>query len=89
MTIQKYVFSSASVRKQNTSKATYTTRALTNGRVLSDILMPVPNCEREQQAIAEALSDADALITSRKLIEKKSNLFNSLFNQLLSEEQTI
>ena len=52
------------------------------------ILMPVPNCEREQQAIAEALSDADALITSlEKLIEKKSNLFNSLFNQLLSEEQ--
>ena len=81
---KKYVFSSASVRKQITSKATYTTRALTNGRVLSDILIPVPDCEKEQQAIAEALSDADALIASlEKLVEKKSKVQNSLANTLL------
>jgi type I restriction enzyme S subunit len=74
---KKYVFSSASVRKQITSKATYTTRALTNGRVLSNILIPVPDCEKEQQAIAEALSDADALIaTLEKIIEKQQKIFS-------------
>lgn len=39
---------------------------------------------KEQQAIAEALSDSDALIASlEKLIEKKSKIQNSLANTLL------
>ena len=50
--------------------------------------MPVPNCEKEQQAIAEALSDADALIASlEKLIDKKEQFIQlKLFNQKLKEQ---
>jgi len=80
---KKYVFSSAFVRKQIISKATYTTRALTNGRVLSNILIPVPNSEKEQLAIAEALGDVDVFITSlEKLIEKKESIFSGLKREL-------
>ena len=39
---KKYCFASKSVRQQIVSKGTYTTRALTNGRVLSSILLVVP-----------------------------------------------
>ncbi|MGB2534051.1 MAG: restriction endonuclease subunit S [Candidatus Puniceispirillum sp.] len=86
---KKYVFSSALVRKQITSKATYTTRALTNGRVLSNVLIPVPDCEKEQQAIAEALSDADALIASLEtLIEKNQWLKASVISQLIGQNQS-
>ncbi len=54
-----YCFRSASVRKQIISKASYTTRALTNGRILSAIVLPVPPLP-EQTAIATLLSDMDA-----------------------------
>ena len=44
----------------------------------------LPKDEKEQQAIAEALSDADALISSlEKLIEKKSNIQKSIISNLL------
>lgn len=80
---KKYVFSSDSVRKQIISKATYTTRALTNGRVLSDILIPVPNFEKEQLAIGEALSDTDELIKSlKKLIKKKQQIYNQFLHNI-------
>ena len=54
-----YCFGSVSVRKQITSKASYTTRALTNGKILSEVLLPLPPVP-EQIAIAEVLSDMDA-----------------------------
>ena len=79
------MFSSVPVRKQIISKATYTTRALTNGRVLSDILIPVPACEKEQRAIAATLNDVDALIASlQRLIEKKLELQAAVSHKLLS-----
>ena len=59
-----------------------------SNKSIENCSLTFPSSLIEQQAIAEALSDADALIASlEKLIEKKSNLFKSLFNQLLSEEQ--
>ena len=67
---KKYCFSSAMVREQIASQSTYTTRALTNGRVLSRMVVPVPPTKAEQVAIAEALSDADAYIES---LEKLRN----------------
>jgi len=61
---KKYCFSSDIVRKQITSKATYTTRALTSGRVLSAISLPLPPTKAEQEAIAFLLSDMDAEIAT-------------------------
>src|SRR4029077_9841684 len=51
-----YCFGTAAVRKQITSKASYTTRALTNGRILSEVLLRLPSLP-EQTAIAEVLTD--------------------------------
>lgn len=82
---KKYCFSSNLVRKQITSKSTYTTRALTNGRVLSDVLLPFPSLENEQEGIAGALSDADELIESlEKLIEKKRQIKQGAMQELLT-----
>ena len=58
-----YCFRSDFVRKQIISKASYTTRALTNGRILSAVLLLVPP-EEEQIAIASVLSDMDAEIAA-------------------------
>lgn len=52
---------SEAVRQQIISKASYTTRALTNGRILSDVMITLPEKE-EQRAIASTLSDIDAEI---------------------------
>jgi len=62
-TFKKYCFASSLVRKQITSKSTYTTRALTNSRVLSATSIARPPKE-EQTAIATVLSDMDAEIAA-------------------------
>ena len=66
----KYCFSTDKVRKEIITNCTYTTRALTNGKQLSAIEIPVPD-KKEQAKIATALSDIDNLISeSEKLIRK-------------------
>ncbi len=81
---KKYCFASSSIRKQITSKSTYTTRALTNGRVLSGVIMARPPLP-EQRAIAAALGDVDALIASLDpLIAKKRDLKQAAMQQLLT-----
>lgn len=57
-----YCFRSAYVRAQIVSKASYTTRALTNGQILSSLLLLVPT-KPEQIAIATVLSEMDAEIS--------------------------
>ena len=70
-TYKKYCFAARSVRDQIVSNATYTTRALTNGRSLSAVWIAVPP-KPEQRAIAAVLSDVDELIGSLEaLIAKK------------------
>ena len=84
---KKYCFSSSTIRKQISSSSSYTTRALTNGKLLSKIIIPIPP-KLEQTAIATALSDADALITSlEKLIEKKRAIKQGAMQQLLEPKQ--
>lgn len=81
---KKYCFSSSTVRSQIIAKATYTTRALTNGRALSTVSIPVPPIQ-EQRAIATALSDADALLESLdRLIAKKRAIKQAAMQQLLT-----
>lgn len=80
----KYCFSTEEVRKEIIRTCTYTTRALTNGNVLSRIHVLVPS-EDEQQRIAEALNDVDNLIESmEKLIAKKRDLREGLAQELLT-----
>lgn len=84
---KKYCFSSSFVRKEIISTASYTTRALTNGRLLANVKIAVPTLA-EQTAIANALSDADALITSlEKLIAKKRNIKQGTMQQLLQPKE--
>lgn len=84
---KKYCFSEREVRKQIISSASYTTRALTNGRLLSQILLKVPTIA-EQKAIANALSDMDALISSlEQLIEKKKAIKLGAMQELLKPKE--
>jgi type I restriction enzyme, S subunit len=80
---KKYCFSTSAVRNQITSQSSETTRALTNGRHLSVVAIACPSLP-EQRAIAAALSDVDALITSLdKLIAKKRLIKQGVMQELL------
>lgn len=81
---KKYCFRSEVVRKQIVSTSSYTTRALTNGRLLSKVLIPLPENKIEQTAIATALSDIDALIYAlEELIVKKRGIKQGAMQELL------
>lgn len=85
----QYCFSAPQVRNEIISRCTYTTRALTNGKQLSAIDIPVPE-KSEQTAIATALSDMDALIDGlRRLITKKKNIRQGAMQELLTRERRL
>jgi type I restriction enzyme S subunit len=86
---KKYCFSPERVRKQIQEKSTYTTRALTNGRVLSKVKIFYPP-KQEQSAIATILSDTDALIEHlEKLIAKKKAIKQGTMQQLLTGKKRL
>lgn len=79
-----YCFRSSHVRSQIVSKATYTTRALTNGRQLSAVTLPVPS-RSEQAAIAAVLSDMDDGIAALEFRRQKAlALKQAMMQQLLT-----
>lgn len=79
-----YCFSANYFRQQVISRASYTTRALTNGRSLSAAFLARPPLA-EQKAIASALSDADALIESlEELLAKKRKIKQGAMQELLT-----
>lgn len=81
---KSYCFKSTFVRKQIISKASYTTRALTNGRVLSEIELPFPPLA-EQSAIATVLSDMDAeLAALENRRDKTRALKQAMMQELLT-----
>ena len=81
---KQYCFAHRVVRSQIISNATYTTRALTNGRMLSTVWIAVPPIS-EQRAIAEALSDVDRLLNALDaLIAKKRAIKQATMQQLLT-----
>lgn len=85
----KYCFSTEAVRNAIITGCTYTTRALTNGKQLSAIELPVPP-KPEQEAIAEALSDIDALIVNlEKLIAKKKAIKQGAMQELLTGKRRL
>jgi type I restriction enzyme S subunit len=84
---KKYCFLERDVRRQIVNTASYTTRALTNGRLLSRVLIKVPPLP-EQAAIATALSDMDALIAqTEQLIEKKKAIKQGVMQELLKPKE--
>ena len=86
---KQYCFSSREIRSQIVSKATYTTRALTNGKTLSAVWIAVPP-KHEQRAIADALSDIDGLLESLDaLIAKKRAIKQTTMQQLVSGKTRI
>ncbi|MBA3911618.1 MAG: hypothetical protein C0524_17515 [Rhodobacter sp.] len=79
-----YCFAPRYFRQQVTSRASYTTRALTNGRSLSAALLARPPLP-EQRAIASALSDVDAALAGvLRLIAKKKDLKQAAMQTLLT-----
>ena len=85
----KYCFSTEAVRNAIITGCTYTTRALTNGKQLSAIEILLPP-KPEQEAIATALSDVDALITNlEKLIAKKKAIKQGAMQELLTGKRRL
>jgi type I restriction enzyme, S subunit len=81
---KKYCFGSREVRKQITSRASYTTRALTNGKLLSAVVLQRPPVA-EQAAIATVLSDMDAEIEAlEKRLAKTRALKQGMMQELLT-----
>ncbi|MCY1299118.1 Type-1 restriction enzyme EcoKI specificity protein [compost metagenome] len=79
-----YCFGSAWVRQQITSKASYTTRALTNGKILSEVLLPIPPL-LEQAAIATVLSGIDAELAALDArLSKTRALKQAMMQELLT-----
>jgi type I restriction enzyme S subunit len=61
-----------------------------NGREYASLLLPLPPTKAEQDAIAEALSDADALIESlEQLIAKKRQIKQGAMQELLTGEKRL
>ncbi|MCK2111204.1 restriction endonuclease subunit S [Pseudomonas juntendi] len=86
---KKYCFSAPYFRKQVTSRASYTTRALTNGRSLSTSLLVRPPLV-EQKSIASVLSDIDALISRLdQLVAKKRDIQQATMQQLLNGQRRL
>lgn len=84
-----YALRARAVRKQIELRATYTTRALTNGRSLSEVTFPLPG-KADQRAIAQALTDIDDLITSLDaLIAKKRAIRQGAMQQLLTGKRRL
>lgn len=81
----QYCFSTPEVRFHIISGCTYTTRALTNGKQLSAIPIPIPPLP-EQQRIAEALSDVDGMISSlEKLVAKYKSIKTACLQQMFPQ----
>lgn len=84
-----YCFSTKQVRNAIINSCTYTTRALTNGKVLSAIHISLPPIE-EQRRIASALTSIDNLIDSLdRLIAKKRDIKQGAMQQLLSGKKRL
>lgn len=85
----KYCFSTKHVREEIIKNCTYTTRALTNGKVLSAIEIPVP-LKEEQTEIAVVLSAFEQYIDDlAELIEKKKGIRDGALVDLVSGKTRI
>jgi type I restriction enzyme S subunit len=79
-----YCFQASYVRRQIISKASYTTRALTNGKILSSVVLLMPSIP-EQAAIANVLTDMDEeLAALEHRLTKTRDLKQAMMQELLT-----
>ncbi len=82
---KKYCFSHEIVRKQIITNCSYTTRALTNGRLLSKVFILLPPTKAEQEAIAAILSDMDTEIAALEAkLAKARQIKQGMMHNLLT-----
>ena len=87
---RKYCFRSALVRNQIILSSSQTTRALTNGKLLSKVIIPIPIDTIEQKKIAQILDEIDELIDSfESLIQKKKNIKQGAMQELLTGKRRL
>ncbi len=85
-----YQFQSSRVQGWLLQNAIGTTMASLNQEILNKLLIPVPPTVAEQEVIAEALSDADALIESlEQLIAKKRQIKQGAMQELLTGKRRL
>lgn len=61
-----------------------------SGEIVKSIKLAIPTCKKEQKSIAEALSDADALIESlEQLIVKKRQIKQGAMQELLTGQRRL
>jgi type I restriction enzyme, S subunit len=80
-----YGLRAAAVRRQIVARGQGAIRANVGQADLGSVLVPIPPTKAEQEAIAEALSDADALIESlEQIIAKKRLIKQGAMQELLT-----
>lgn len=85
-----HYFLSSEGQKQIIDSAIQTGIPHTNLGILRSYQVPLPASRREQEAIAEALSDADALIESlEQLLAKKRNIKQGAMQELLTGKKRL
>jgi type I restriction enzyme S subunit len=82
-----YCFRSQTIRQQITCRASYTTRALTNGRLLSVVVLDQPSRD-EQSEIAGVLTDMDAELAALEQRRDKTRLLKQGMMQALLTGRT-
>ena len=83
-------FQSHRVKEWLLQNAIGTTMASLNQAILKNALVPLPPAKAEQEAIAEALSDADAWIESlEQLIQKKRRIKEGTMQELLTGKRRL
>jgi|APSaa5957512535_1039671.scaffolds.fasta_scaffold02460_4 type I restriction enzyme, S subunit len=87
---KKYCFRSNNIRKQIISTSSQTTRALTNGKLLSKISILIPIDPQEQLSIAESISNIEQLIDKfQTIIVKKKNIKEGTIQELLTGKKRL
>lgn len=85
-----YHFHSEGFKQRVRDVAVGQTMASLNTRILMGVITVIPPTKAEQEAIAEALSDADALIESlEQLIAKKRHLKQGTMQELLTGKKRL
>ncbi len=89
-TFAYYAFSHGAVYNQLISKAASSAQPKLNKEDVRTCYINIPSSIQEQQRIAKALSDVDALIsTTEKLIQKKKNIKQGAMQNLLTGKKRL
>jgi type I restriction enzyme, S subunit len=85
-----FQFQTSTVKNWLLQNSTGTTMPSLNQGVLSRVQIPIPSAIQEQQAITEALSDADALVESlEQLLAKKRHIKQGAMQDLLTGKKRL